>query len=117
MRPTPLFLLAAAAAATPATAQTAMFRGTPDHLGNYAGEAPTLQTLVWKFKTGGRVISSPAVAGGTVYVGSSDGNIYAVDRATGAQRWKFATKGPVHSSPAVARSWDARSTCGRSTRR
>ncbi|HKP30536.1 MAG TPA: PQQ-binding-like beta-propeller repeat protein [Gemmatimonadales bacterium] len=101
MRPLPL-LLVAVAAATPAAGQTAMFRGTPDHLGNFAGAAPTLQTLVWKFKTGGRVISSPAVAGGTVYVGSSDGNIYAVDRATGTQRWKFATKGPVHSSPAVA---------------
>jgi len=101
MRPIPLFLLAVTAA-TPAAAQTAMFRGTPDHLANYTGATPTLQTLVWKFKTGGRVISSPAVAGGAVYVGSSDGNLYAIDRATGAQRWKFATKGPVHSSPAVA---------------
>jgi hypothetical protein len=63
MRPIALFLLAATAA-TPAAAQTAMFRGTPDHLGNYAGATPTLQTLVWKFKTGGRVISSPAVAAG-----------------------------------------------------
>lgn len=101
MRPLPLLALSALAAG-PLAAQAAMFRGTPDHLGNYAGPAPTLQAVVWKFKTGGRVISSPAVAGGTVYVGSSDGSIYAVDRATGAQRWKFATKGPVHSSPAVA---------------
>ena len=107
MRPTPLRLFAtrllacAVVTTSPAYAQ-AMFRGTPDHLGNYPGNAPTLQTLVWKFKTAGRVISSPAVAGGTVYVGSSDMHLYAVDRATGTQRWKFATKGPVHSSPAVA---------------
>ena len=101
MRPLPLLALFFLTA-TPLAAQAAMFRGTPDHLGNYAGPAPTLRTLAWKFKTGGRVISSPAVAGGTVYVGSSDGHIYAVDRATGAERWKFATRGPVHSSPAVA---------------
>jgi len=79
-----------------------MFRGSPEHSGTYAGAVPTLQTLVWKFKTNGRVISSPAVAGGAVYVGSSDNGLYAIDRATGAQRWRFATRGPVHSSPAVA---------------
>jgi outer membrane protein assembly factor BamB len=101
MRQIPLLLLTFGVT-VPAAAQTTMFRGTPDHLGNYSGATPTLQTLAWKFKTGGRVISSPAVAGGAVYVGSSDGNIYAIDRATGTQRWKFATKGPVHSSPAVA---------------
>jgi outer membrane protein assembly factor BamB len=83
-------------------AQSPMFRGTPDHAGAYAGRLPTLETVVWKFKTNGRVISSPAVVGGAVYVGSSDGGLYAIDRASGAQRWRFATRGHVHSSPAVA---------------
>ena len=81
-------------------AQTAMFRGGPDHTGVYASTPPSLQTLVWKFETGGRVISSPLVVGDAVYVGSADGSLYAVDRATGAQRWKFETQGPVNSSPA-----------------
>ena len=80
--------------------QTAMFRGGPDHSGVYASAAPSLETLVWKFRTGGRVISSPLVVGDAVYVGSADGALYAVDRATGAQRWKFETRGPVNSSPA-----------------
>ena len=98
-----LRLLAGPLAATsPAAAQATMFRGSPEHLGTYSGAAPTLQTVVWKLKTGGRVISSPAVVGGAVYVGSSDNNLYALDRATGAVRWRFATRGPVHSSPAVA---------------
>ena len=33
--------------------------------------------MLWKFKTGGGVYSSPAVANGTVYIGSYDGNLYA----------------------------------------
>ncbi len=43
--------------------QTAMFRGGADHTGVYTSPPPSLQTLAWKFRTGGRVISSPLVAG------------------------------------------------------
>lgn len=82
--------------------QVAMFRGSPEHTGVYGGPVPTLQTLVWTFTTGGRVISSPAVAGGAVYVGSTDHQLYAIDRVSGRERWRFATKGAVNSSPAVA---------------
>lgn len=35
--------------------------------------------------------SSPAIAFGLAYVSSVDGNVYAVDTATGAERWVFAT--------------------------
>jgi outer membrane protein assembly factor BamB len=83
-----------------AAAQSAMFRGGPEHLGVYASPAPTLSTLAWQFRTGGRVISSPLVVGEAVYVGSTDGSLYAVNRADGTQRWKFDTRGPVSSSPA-----------------
>jgi outer membrane protein assembly factor BamB len=79
-----------------------MFRGGPEHHGVYQSVAPTLNDVVWKFQTAGRVISSPVVVGGTVYVGSSDGALYAIDQRSGTQRWKFTTQGPVHSSPAVA---------------
>jgi outer membrane protein assembly factor BamB len=37
----------------------------------------------WRFSTGKRVHSSPAVVDGTVYVGSNDGHVYALDAATG----------------------------------
>ncbi|GEM_PF-2096326 len=42
----------------------------------------------WSFKTGGVVAASPTVVSGTVYVGSWDGNEYALDAATGAMKWK-----------------------------
>jgi hypothetical protein len=40
---------------------------------------PVLGTLRWRFKTGGQVESSPAVANGLVYVGSGAGYIYALE--------------------------------------
>ncbi len=99
-------LAAAGMAATLAvgalSAQLAMFRGSPEHTGVYQGPVPTLQAVVWTFTTAGRVISSPAVAGDAVYVGSTDHHLYAIDRATGRERWRFATRGAVNSSPAVA---------------
>lgn len=58
--------------------------------------------LVWKFKTGGSVISSPVVCGNTVCVGSDDGNVYALDAASGKEISRFATGGPVRSSPWIA---------------
>ena len=46
--------------------------------------------------------SSPAVANGVVYVGSDDGNVYALNAATGARLWSYTTGAYVESSPAVA---------------
>jgi outer membrane protein assembly factor BamB/5-hydroxyisourate hydrolase-like protein (transthyretin family) len=45
--------------------------------------------------------SSPAVVNGVVYVGSIDGNVYALNAATGAKVWNYTTGGAVDSSPAV----------------
>jgi eukaryotic-like serine/threonine-protein kinase len=79
-----------------------MFRGDLRHTGVYSAPgAPKLNGIKWKFHTGGRVISSPAVVDGVVYVGSTDGNFYAIDANSGAQKWKFETKAWEVSSPAV----------------
>jgi len=55
----------------------------------------------WKFATGGRVVASAVARDATVYFGSDDGNLYAVDAGTGRQIWKFTSAGPVPSTPAV----------------
>jgi len=68
--------------------------------------------LLWSYKTGGSMVSSPAVANGVVYVGSLDNNVYALNASTGALLWSYATGDLVSSSPAVANgvvyvgSWD-----------
>ena len=49
-----------------------------------------------------RVRSSPAVANGVVYVGSYDGNVYALNASTGAELWSYTTGAALDSSPAVA---------------
>ena len=59
-------------------------------------------TQRWTYTTGNNVDSSPAVAGGTVYVGSDDHKVYALDAATGHVRWTYTTGNNVDSSPAVA---------------
>lgn len=80
-----------------------MFRGNPQHTGVYAGPGvPQLTKIKWQFHTNGQVLSSPAMANGTLVIGSSDHFLYALDAATGALRWKFKTDGRITSSPAVA---------------
>ena len=58
--------------------------------------------MKWVFPTGARVVSSAVWHAGLVVFGSDDGNVYAVDAATGRQRWMARTDGPVASTPAIA---------------
>jgi outer membrane protein assembly factor BamB len=48
------------------------------------------------------VYSSPTVSGGTVYVGSWDKYLYAVNATSGALRWRYFAGSFVSSSPAVS---------------
>lgn len=106
----------------------------------YAVDAATGKEK-WKFKTGGEkwmggvgywgmqpveayhedlwdfYLSSPIINMEDddliVYFGSSDGNLYAVDAASGKLKWKFKTQSVIHSSPALYEgkvyigSWDS----------
>jgi eukaryotic-like serine/threonine-protein kinase len=90
-----------AARAYPENAPT--FRGNTEHTGVYdATGVPSFSHVKWTFHAKGQLISSPAVDGATVYVGSTGGFLYAVDRAAGTEKWKFETKSRITSSPAVA---------------
>ena len=81
-----------------------MFRGNPRHTGVYEAVGPAkFNGLKWKFHTGGMVVGSPTVVAGAVYVGSTDGNLYAIDAQSGSQKWKFETKSRIPSTPAIAR--------------
>ena len=75
-----------------------MFRGDLQHTGVYsASRAPQLNGIKWKFHTGGRVISSPAVVDGVVYVGTTDGKLYAVDAVSGAHPLIYESPAPTTS--------------------
>ena len=64
----------------------------------------------WRFETGADLpfewewdfwLSSPTISATTVYVGSGDGNLYALELSTGRKLWQFPTGGRVRSTPAV----------------
>src|SRR5262245_33063162 len=76
-----------------------MFRGGPALLGVASCRVPDKLGLLWNFKTGGPVKSSAAIAQGRVFIGSNDGNVYALNFADGKKVWAFKTGGAVESSP------------------
>ena len=64
----------------------------------------TTGAKIWSSHTGDGdtyTNSSPAVVNGVVYVGSTDGNLYAFQTSDGTKVWSFATGAKVSSSPAV----------------
>ena len=80
------------AASTPATT-------TPASTASTASDG----TLAWSYSTGGYAYSGPAVANTrhsppTVYIGSFDGNVYALDAKDGSLRWSRSAGGQVIGS-------------------
>ena len=56
----------------------------------------------WIFPAGsgvGKIWSTPAYLDGTIFVGSFDKNLYALDIATGEKKWSFATQGAIAATP------------------
>jgi len=64
--------------------------------------APDTNNILWTYKTEGPVNSSPAVVGDKLYIGSTDGSLYCIDRESGSLIWNYPTGGPIQSSPAVS---------------
>jgi outer membrane protein assembly factor BamB len=80
-----------------------MFRGSAALTGATDTTLPQPLTLRWSYRAKDAVGSSAAIADGTVYVGSMDGLLHAIDVATGKERWQYQAAGPIEeSSPAVS---------------
>ena len=58
--------------------------------------------MVWKFETGARIDAAPLTVDGTVYVGSQDAHLYALDAADGALLWKYYAGAGIAADPAAA---------------
>jgi outer membrane protein assembly factor BamB len=81
---------------------SATFHSNPQHTGFYDTKGPEqFHGIKWSFETGGRVVSSPVVAGNKLFIGSDDSTLYALDVEDGSLLWKFQTGGRVSSSAAV----------------
>ena len=55
----------------------------------------------WEFETASAITASPAIDGNTLYVGSTDGAVYALDPYVGVELWSFETDGPIAGTPAI----------------
>jgi FOG: WD40-like repeat len=99
-----LLCLSAYAQDKPASPESgATFRANPAHTGVFNAPGPSaFHKVKWQFQAKAQILSSPTVAGNTVYFGSNDHRLYAVDLETGAKKWEFKTDGRVASSPAVS---------------
>jgi eukaryotic-like serine/threonine-protein kinase len=99
----PGVILAAAEPAAPAPAASGwwMVGGGPEHRGIAPGSLPPPLKLRWETKAGKAFAGGPVAAGGRVYIGNNDGNVYAFEAATGKQVWSAATKAEVEATPAV----------------
>ena len=81
-----------------------MFHHDLTHTGYSTSTAPNTNQTLWIYTTVSTVSSSPAVAGGVLYIGSNrdDDKVYALNATTGLLIWSYTTGGSVESSPAVA---------------
>ncbi len=68
-----------------------------------ADQMPQMK-LKWVFAFPGalRARSQPSFAGGSLFVGSQDGTVYALDQETGCIRWRFSTIAEVRTGIVVA---------------
>jgi outer membrane protein assembly factor BamB len=74
----------------------------PTRMGRSAEIGPrTTPSIHWSYTTGAAIGESPSIAAdGTIYVGSSDKKLYAID-PSGTLRWTFAAAAGVASSPVI----------------
>ena len=91
---------------SPALGGSLVLIGSDDgNLYAYRTTGDKLSTLAWKFRTDGRIWSTPVVRDGVVYFGSMDRYVYALSLEEGlndeASRllWKYKTGGAVVATP------------------
>ena len=79
----------------------AMFRHDPQHTGRSHYEGPLEPLLKWTFSTRRSICASPAIGSdGTIYIGSNDKNLYAIN-PNGRLKWQYKTRGKIVSSLAI----------------
>jgi outer membrane protein assembly factor BamB len=78
-----------------------MFRANPNRTGEQPGPEPAGDpAMLWRYPVSNRPVSSPVLAGDTLYIGGDDG-LLAIYAETGTVRWLYPTQWPVLATPAV----------------
>ena len=80
----------------------AMFKGNPQLSGVYDAPSPLrLKGVRFTFRAAGPIRGTAAIAEGSLYVGSADGALYALDATSGGERWRAQLGSGVSASPCV----------------
>jgi outer membrane protein assembly factor BamB len=80
------------------------FHGNAQNTGQSPYIGAQTNHVKWTFQTGDWVQSSPAIGkDGTIYVGSYDRKLYALNPDDGSVKWSYTTGNTVLSSPAIGR--------------
>lgn len=58
--------------------------------------------ILWEYTTKGQITASPQLFNGTVFIGSWDGVLYALNASRGDLQWMFQTGWGIDSTPAVS---------------
>lgn len=80
-----------------------MFHNNPQHTGYTSSAGPNVNSVIWSVTTSGPV-TSPAILDGRLFIGSTDGNLYAYAEHDGGQAWTWTAGGIITSSPAADQS-------------
>ena len=106
-------LSGAVSAAGLANSPSPKYQHDNNNTGQSQYKGPQTNKVKWKYKINGEIYSSPVIgSNGTIYIGSSNDNLYAI-KPNGKLKWKYHTKGYISGSPAIdsdgtvyAGSWD-----------
>jgi len=98
---------------SPAIFDSALYIGSPD--GNIYALDKLTGIKLWSYQIGkalvsfipyqrgeSSIVSSPAISGNTLYIGSDDGHLYGLDKRTGKKIWSYNLGVPIASSPAIS---------------
>jgi outer membrane protein assembly factor BamB len=78
-----------------------VFRGDSLQTGVAHATLPDALALRWSVKSQNIIEGNPIIYDQTVYVGSSEGKLLALDLATGQKKWEYATGAGILAAPAA----------------
>lgn len=84
-----------------AVARGKIFFGTSSCRVYALNESSHAEAWAEPFETGDKIWSTPVVDGNTLYIGSFDNKLYALNVADGTKKWDFATEGVIIATPVV----------------
>jgi len=83
-----------------AAADWPIFQQNLNHTG-FIVQPANFTPSIWNFNVGAAINSSAAILDETIFFGSTNGNIYAVNLENGSKVWQYNTGGGIDSSPSI----------------